>query len=262
MNMRARDAGAASLIFDWPRPKRLSFVFLGCVAISLLAHAATFFVFQVVYPQRVTIPPSPPRVSLLTPSSPENIALLHWIEAEDPALAAAGVSVEPPGIAEVRYQPSYAIPRTSPLGPTEERPEPVRFPAARDPLSLIRGTSVKPALPPAPASPHPTTVAFSSILQARADQRVAPFSFSTPSPVPLQSCEWLIGVSDRGEVRFIFLQESCGDPAFDALASDHLKGMTFAGDAEPMTWGFARVSWGNDAYAVAGGKRVPASPPP
>ena len=262
MNAGDRKAGAATLIFDWPRPKRLSFVFLGCVAASLLAHAATFFVFQVVYPQRVTIPPSPPRVSLLTASSPENLALLHWIEAEDPALAAAGVSIEPPSIGEAPYQPSYAVPRTGPLGPAEERPEPVRFPPARDPMSLIHGISVKPALPPASASPHPTSVAFSGSLAARVLKRASPFAFPTPSPVPLQSSEWLIGVSDRGEVRFIFLQESCGDPAFDALATDHLKEMSFGVDASPMIWDFARVSWGDDAYRVAGGKRVQAPSQP
>src|SRR5438046_2467524 len=99
MNAGAPKESPSPLIFDWPRRSRFSFVFLGCVAASALAHAATFFLFQVVYPQNVSIPQAPPRVSLLTPSSPENIALLHWIEAEDPALAAAGVTTNPPGLA-------------------------------------------------------------------------------------------------------------------------------------------------------------------
>ena len=263
--MSARDPGAPPmpLIFDWPRPKRFSFMFLGCVVVSLLAHAATFFVFQVVYPQRVTISQQPPRVSLLTPSTPENIALLHWIEAEDPALAGGGATPDPPGLAEIRYQPSYAVPHAAPLNLPAERPEPVRFPAARDPLSLIAGASAR-AGNAAPASPsRPTSVSLSGPLASRPLKETPALSFPTPSTVPLQPSRFFIGVSDRGEVRYVFLQESSGDPAFDSLATAHLRQLSFAVNASSIAWGFALFSWGDDAYGARNSPGVhPHSSPP
>src|SRR5579871_6950726 len=127
-------ATPVDLTFSTPNDSGFPFVLFLCVLGSLLAHAATFFLFQVVYPQRVTIPQPAPRVSLLTPSSPENVALLRWIEAEDPALVASDHADAPPGLAEVRYRPSFARPRTAPLGAPEEQPHAVRYPPARDRL--------------------------------------------------------------------------------------------------------------------------------
>jgi len=263
--MSGRDPGAPpmQLIFDWPRPKRFSFMFLGFVAVSLLAHAATFFVFQVVYPQRVSISQQPPRVSLLTPSTPENIAFLHWIEAEDPALAGGGATADPPGLAEVRYQPSYAVPPAAPLNLPAERPEPVRFPAARDPLLLIASASagtgaVRPASPS-----RPTSVSFYGPLASRPLKEAPTLSFPSPSAVPLQPSRFLIGVSDRGEVRYIFLQESSGDPEFDSLATARLQQLSFAVNESPVAWGFALFSWGDDAYGAGNSPtaKSPASPP-
>jgi hypothetical protein len=250
--MSARDPGAPpmQLIFDWPRAKRFSFISLGFVIISALAHVATFFVFQVVYPHRVTISQQPPRVSLLTPSTPQNIALLHWIEAEDPALAGGGATADPPGLAEIHYQPSYALPHSAPLNLPAERPEPVRFPEASDPLSLIAGASARTARP-LPASPsRPTSVSFYGSLASRPHKETPPFSFPSPSTLALEPSRFLIGVSDRGEVRYVFLQESSGDPAFDSLAAARLQECNFAVNESPIAWGFALCSWGDDAYAA------------
>jgi hypothetical protein len=250
--MKPRNPGAppTPLIFDWPRPDRFSFMFLGFIVISLFAHGATFFLFQVVYPQRVTISQQPPRVSLLTPSTPENIALLHWIEAEDPALAGGEATADPPGLGEIRYQPSYAIPPAAPLNLPADRPEPVRFPSARDPLSLIDAAAARPA-EPRPASPsHATSVSFYGSLASRPLKDRPAFSFSSPSNVPLRPSRFLIGVSDRGEVRYVFLQGSSGDPAFDSLATTRLQQLSFAGNESPIAWGFALFDWGDDAYGA------------
>ena len=73
MKSPAADPG---LIFDWSLRERFPLILFGCVFLSAVAHVATFFLFQVIYPQRVTISPPPPQVELLTASSPENEALL------------------------------------------------------------------------------------------------------------------------------------------------------------------------------------------
>ena len=137
------------LTFSTPDDKGFPYVLFLCVLGSFLAHAGTFFLFQVVYPQRVTIPQPAPHVSLLTPSSPENIALLRWIEAEDPALVANDNPVSPPGLADVHYHPSFTSPRTAPLGAPAEQTQTVHFPRAEDRLSVSDAPAASPESPAA-----------------------------------------------------------------------------------------------------------------
>src|SRR6202012_5756295 len=109
--------------------------------------------------------------------------------------------------------------------------------SARNPLSLIDGAAAHPAEPsPAPPS-RPTSVSFSGALTSRPLKDRPAFSFSTPSSDPLRPSRFLIGVSDRGEVRYAFLQESSGDPAFDALAATQLQELSFAKNESPIAWG-------------------------
>ena len=237
------------LIFDWPERERFPFILFGCVFLSLVIHAATFYVFQVGYPQRVTIPPPPPLVSLLTPSNPENIALLRWIAAEDPALVATAHSVVPPDLLVVRYRPSWETVRTGPLG-SVETPLPVQYPPPRSPLSII-GTTAPAPIPETRATlPMRTTLALSSAL---AERPVKPPSFhwTQRSSLPLQPLRALIGVTDRGEVRFTFVQRSSGTAGIDAEALHQLASLRFAPGGGAITWGIATVDFGAEAYATA-----------
>ena len=242
------DATAPNLTFDWPRREGFPFLLFGCVAASLFAHAATFFLFQVADPLRTSIPPSPPQVSVLTPSSPEAIALLHWIDAQDPALVAATNSVAPPGVFDIAYRPSYAAMRTAPLGPVEQ-PVAIAFPPARDPLSIITSADAKAAVPPAVSAPHPTAVVFSSALAGRAPAPLPPLILKTHTAEPVEPTRQLIGVTDRGEVRFVFLQSSSGNPALDEQAAAHLETLAFAAADAPITWAIATIAWGDDTYS-------------
>jgi hypothetical protein len=58
---------AGGLTFEWPTRERFPWALFGFVFLSLVAHVATFFIFQVTYPQRVTIPPPGPQVAVLAP---------------------------------------------------------------------------------------------------------------------------------------------------------------------------------------------------
>ena len=254
------DAPAPALTFDWPRREGFPFLLFGCVAASLFAHAATFFLFQVADPLRTSIPPSAPQVSVLTPSSPEAVALLHWIDAQDPALVAAANSVTPPGLFAIAYRPSYEK-KPAPLGPVEQ-PVTIAFPLARDPLSIIRSADAKPSPPPAVSAPHPTAVIFSSPLAARAPAPLPPLTVKTRTAEPVEPTRQLIGVTDHGEVRFVFLQSSSGNPALDEQAAAHLQTLAFAANEAPITWATVTVLWGDDAYSPAPNSelRIPNSP--
>jgi hypothetical protein len=236
-----------NLTFDWPRREGFSFVLFGCVCASLVAHAATFFLFQVADPVRTTIPRPAPQVSILTPSSPENIALLNWIAAEDPALVASANSVNPPAILDVKYRPSYAVMRTSPIGPVDE-PVTVPFPAGREPLAVITGVAQVAAPAAIVHTPHPTRITFSGALASREIAAQSPLVLKSRPSDPVEPARWLAGVSDRGEVRFLFLQASSGNPALDEQAAAHLQTLEFSPSAEPITWGIAIVSWGDETY--------------
>jgi len=241
-------ATEAQLTFVPSNDRGFPFILFLCVLGSLLLHASTFFLFQVVYPQRVTIPPPAPRVSLLTPSSPENIALLRWIEAEDPALVASDNAAAPPGLAEVRYRPSFATPRTAPLGAPAEQPQAVRFPAARDRLVPAESSGLLSAA--AVAAPvQETTVRYSSALAPRVSTQNPPITFPYHASTPAEPTTLLVGVNTQGAARFVIIQQSSGDPALDQLAAAHVAHVAFVPGTSPITWGFATCTWGGDAYA-------------
>jgi hypothetical protein len=61
----------------------------------------------------------------------------------------------------------------------------------------------------------------------------------------------LIGVTDRGEVRFAFIQRSSGDEGLDSEAVRQLEQLTFAPADAPITWALASVDFGAEAYATA-----------
>ena len=242
-------AGGTVLTFSTPEDNGFPYVLFLCVLGSFLAHAGTFFLFQVVYPQRVTIPQPAPRVSLLTPSTPENIALLRWIEAEDPALVANENPLAPPGLISVHYRPSFASPRTAPLGAPAEQTNGVRFPPAVDRLSPA-DSAVPAAQAPGDAPALATSIRYSGALAGRPVEKNPAIRFDYHAATPAKSTTVLVGVTDRGEVRFTVLEQSSGDPALDDLALAHLRQVSFAPAQAPMTWGFATISWGTDAYVT------------
>ena len=246
MKASAPDPG---LTFDWPRREGFPFILFGFGAASLFAHAATFFLFQVADPIGTTIPRSAPQLSVLTPSSPEAIALLHWIDAQDPALVAAANSVAPPGLSDIAYRPSYATMRTAPLGPVEQAVT-VAYPPARDPLAFIASADSRPPAPQGAVASHPTTVTFSTALASRAPAPVPPLVLKASTSDPVEPTRHLIGITGHGEVRFVFLQNSSGNPALDEQAAAHLQTLAFAPADTPIAWATAVIAWGDDAYGT------------
>ncbi len=216
-----------------------------CVFLSLLAHAGSFLVFQVVYPQHVSVPPPPPQVQLLSTATPQYEAIMNWVDAEDPALAASAHSVRPANLLEVLYQPSYAVQRTAPRGVPEARVT-VQFPAARNPLAVIRSAEQHSTAAPASPGSLATRLILSPPFSNRALAQLPDLAVSVRTAAPVEPSRYLIGVSDRGEVRFVFLQQSSGNPALDAAGAKALTRATFAAQAIAVSWGHATIAWGDE----------------
>lgn len=244
--MKKAAAVASALLFPWEKPRGLFSWLPLFVLFSLLAHAGTFFVFQVVYPERATIPPAPPQITMLLPT-PANAALLRWIEAEDPALVAISSAVTPPRLVKAEYRPSYGVIRTAPRSLAESAPG-AEYPPEREPLDIIRSGSVTPGQAASVVEPQPTALTFSGPVSSRA-MTPATMRFSK-SRAPLAPAKFLIGVTDRGEARYVFPQQSSGNPTLDAEAAAVFRDLSFAPGAASVTWGFATFRWGDDAYTA------------
>src|SRR5213082_4331670 len=98
------------LLFSWEPPRRRRAAITAFVALSLIAHALCFYIFQIVYPTTVSLLPPPARVSVISSDSEEGRTLLRWIDAEDPALAFT--TQRPPearlrALPKVEHIPSY-----------------------------------------------------------------------------------------------------------------------------------------------------------
>jgi hypothetical protein len=233
-------------LFPVYREPPVSWLLLGFFVLSVLVHGFAFLLFQVVYPQRVTIPPPSMQVALLTPSSPENQAILRWISAEDPALATAGSVATPPALSEIPFKPSFTALRTPPrtLPALEEKPVAPPSPIA---LPLLTPTvSAKPAAVES-APPAPSSARFSGALTGR------PFTpraaLDAHAATSLEPALFLLAVDGAGQVRNCFRQRTSGDDTADDAAADYLsRGQFTAQPGAPLAWGLATITWGLEIY--------------
>ena len=198
----------------------------------------------------MTLPPPTPLVTLLNPGTPEQDALLRWVDAEDPALVANTEGAEPPGLLQFNYRPSYSSLRTPPrtLPPEPERPEP-----PPSPIQITPGLeTMKAGGEPAPRRASiPTRVICTGNLKGR--ELAAPGAPAYVSAVPLQPARFLVGLDPRGQAQFVYLQDSSGEPAADAAAEAFLARAQFSHVDEEtgITWGFAEILWGDESYGPA-----------
>jgi hypothetical protein len=251
-------AAGQSLVFNWDSPRRRNLAIAGFLAISLVGHAACFYIFQVVYPPTAALLPPPARVSLITADSEDGRTLLRWVEAEDPALAFT--TRRPPNaggyvLPRLEHIPSYfatqpALKQAPPLAVD------LRMPVSQPPgaVPVLRR-------PPPPAF-HviPTSVIFSNEITALGAPALPPRKFAASSKEEPENIRFRIGINSRGEVRYCFPLDSSGDPALDQQARTYLGLCRFPPKpaTESLTWGIAGVEWGND---VARPKPAPTAKP-
>src|SRR5207247_10062823 len=129
------------------------------------------------------------------------------------------------------------------------------------PVPLIRQQSA-----PA-AGPIPTSVSFSSELDALGVATLPPVKFNASTRETPEAIRFRVAVSRLGEIRFCFPMNSSGDPALDEQARLYLARCRFPksapGDSKPdalLTWGIATIEWGSDITGRDAKKRGSARP--
>ncbi len=251
MNKVISQSAAESLMFNWDSPPGEKLAITIFLALSLVAHALCFYIFQIVYPPTVALLPPPARVTLITPTSEEGRTLLRWIDAEDPALAFATRRPQETtlrALPKAEHVPSYsAIEPTLKNIPSLERD--LRIPSCQPPgaVQFAQHKTAR-ALPNAK-----TSVSFSNELKVfRAPILPEPAFVASNEEMP-ETIRFRVAVSKLGEVRYCFPINSSDDPALDEQARLYVTHCRFpqntanAGKADSfLAWGTATIVWGND----------------
>ncbi len=224
-------SAVAPLVFSWDPPRKRRGALIVFLILSVALHALCFYIFQIVYPPTIALMPPPARVTLISPDDPASLALLRWVEAEDPALTTttqrlpeAKSLVLPP----IQHRPSYAshqpkLKTLPPLTPDLSIPSS----AATGPVRLprVKGNANAPGL-------------------ARK---------TTANPDAPANARFRVAIDEHGAIRFCFLIESSGDPALDEQARNFLqlcrlktKENSPVTNGSALFWTTATILWGND----------------
>jgi hypothetical protein len=249
-------AAAPPLLFSWSTPQPHYRTLVLFLIASALLHALCFYVFQVVYPSAIALSPTSARLNVISPDDAESIALLRWVEAEDPALAST--TLRPPD-----YR-AFALPKLAHIPSYENhqpglRTLPRTTPDLAVPSSAAIGQMPRPRLKAAlPLMPRKTAAVFSD-LPAQLSSPVFPvFAFHLSRADAPANARFRVAIDSGGAIQYCFLIESSGDPALDDEARKFLMLCRFVspgeGDATNpaaktdghLRWSVATILWGND----------------
>jgi hypothetical protein len=251
MNNLSPELAAEPLVFSWDSPRRRRAAFVAFLALSLLAHAICFYIFQVVYPPTVTLLPPPARVALITPASEEGRTLLRWIDAEDPAVAFTthrAPEARLRALPKVEHVPSYHAMEPTlkelPRFEVDSRAPDTQPPAA---VPFVRQKSASAGVP------IPTAVSFSNELDTFGPAIFPELKFVASNGETPEAIRFRVAVSRLGEIRYCFPMNSSGDPGLDEQARRYLTRCRFSrsdlAGGKPdasLTWGIATIAWGSD----------------
>jgi len=265
MNSLSAELTTEPLLFTWDSPRRRRAAILSFLTLSLVAHALCFYIFQVVYPPTVTLLPPPARVALITPASEEGSTLLRWIDAEDPAVA---FTTHRPPEARLRALPKVGhVPSYRAMEPSLKELPPLKV-DSRAPESQPPGAVpfIRQKRAPA-AEPIPTSVSFSSDLDAFGVSTLPALKFVASNGETPAAIRFRVAVSSLGEIRYCFPMNSSGDPGLDEQARLYLVRCRFSGrvpgDAKSeafLTWGIATIEWGSDIARPQASQPASATP--
>ena len=249
----------APLVFSWAPPRKRRRALIVFLILSLLLHAFCFYVFQIVYPPTVALMPPPARVTLISPDDPESLALLRWVEAEDPALTTTTQrlpEIKSLALPPVQHRPSYA----------SHQPKLKTLPPLLPDLSIPSSAAIGPVrLPRMKANAsglglaRKTTANFADLPAALGEPVFADFKFRLTRPDAPANARFRVAIDERGAIRFCFLIESSDDPALDEQARNFLQLCRLkTKEDSPLTngsalfWTTATILWGNDLAPSSG----------
>jgi hypothetical protein len=251
MNAVGSETAVEPLLFTWEPPRRHQLALAAFLALSLLAHALCFYIFQIVYPPIVSLLPPPARISVITSGTEEGRTLLRWIDAEDPSLAFT--TQGPPearldALPQVEHVPSYLAVEPA----LKEIPSEVanlRMPDSQPPGAAPFGhRQTAPAI-----GATTTSVSFSKELDAFGAPTLPSLRFAASNNESPQTTHFRVAVNGIGEMRYCLPLNSSGDPALDKQARRYLALCRFSkGSASVekndslLTWGIATIEWGID----------------
>lgn len=245
MTPAASAPGPHRLKFHWPQRPQVSLALAGFLLLSVLAHGLAFYILQVVDPPGVVISPPPVQVSLLTGTTPENHALLQWIDANDPAAIANTHEIVPTDL----YPPYQRAPvdvSATPKSPDENEAA-VPFPPAEETMAVIGSAQESTQAPTAALLPRPTELRFSGQLSGRKIVKQPPLKFDA-SVESLAPASFMVGVGPDGKVLYTFFLGIETDDKAKAKAEDYLGKVEFSRQAgDDIAWGIATYYWGDDS---------------
>jgi hypothetical protein len=225
---------AESSVFDW-RPEKLNFRLLTLVAISLLMHLFTFYLFQAAYPTTNTQLPPGAHVSVLNPANPDDRQVLSWIEVHDPAAISSPKFDRQPIYNRLfpPYRPSFTT-TTPQLLPMQDNTPREGYSSIFSPQTLL----------PLQQKPVSKEVTFPSHLEL--DSALRNRQPNLPSNIPvttriLEACLFFVGVNEQGKVVNVFLWKTSGDTEADEVAATYIRSIRF-NSAPRMSWGKVRVT--------------------
>lgn len=245
-------AEASPLLFSWSPPRHRRRTLVLFLIGSIFLHALCFYVFQVVYPPSAALLPAPARVSVISPDDPESIALLRWVEAEDPALAST--TQRPPEYRAVTPPQPEHIPSYQNHQP-QLKTLPEAAPDLSIPSSAASGRMPRSEIAPSlPLAAKKTSAVFSE-LPPQLSPALPVFTFHLSRAEAPANARFRVAIDSGGVVRYCFLIDSSGDPALDAQARKFLVLCRFARvgslpaaavTTAPLIWSVATILWGND----------------
>ncbi len=208
-------------VFQWPEKKHVSISILMFFFLSVFLHAASFYLFQVVYPPAVALPPSPVALQMLQSESSPSAMASPWLQSEDPSLIASTLlqfqHTHTP-LHSTPYKPNYSG-DSLPLLPF---PQPQKPPTL--PLTLAPGTmgtmGTMETVVDGTGDAGGVGVGANAIRPhvAFAPGVVVPEAPVLEQDLPIPPTQILVLTSDDGRVFSAFIQNSSTSPQADQLA--------------------------------------------
>ena len=250
----------SDLIFQWERRSHVHWRLAGIIALSLLAHAVSFYVLQVSYTPTGSRLPPPAQVVMVPLDQPGNDAFARWLAMADPSLAVQPVA-PPPGdtlaALNFHYVPSYQVARPGfkSLDPVSVDGANTAPPLPRLPGPVPLNLFTSDALPRTPvpsAAGQRTRVVLTGGIERFVAAPLLPVHLTTVvGSEPLEPTILLVGARPEGGPPFVFLKSKPDNAAVDEYARDYVARLIFRPTDLPsgtILWGRAQFAWGSDIY--------------